>query len=137
VKSVFVDTVYWITVVVPGDQWKARAEKARADLGSVRLIITDEVLTEFLAALSSGGERIRRQGVRMVQAIMSNVNIRVLPQSRDSFLGGLRLYEERPDKGYSVTDCISMNAMRADGIAEILTNDHHFAQEGFTVLISR
>lgn len=135
-KSVFVDTVYWIAVVRPGDQWKGPSEKARKALGSVRLVTTDEVLIEFLAAISSGGEGLRLHGVRMVQAILSNANIRVVPQSRDSFLGGLNLYGERPDKGYSVTDCISMNTMRSDGIADVLTNDHHFAQEGFTVLIS-
>lgn len=134
-KSVFVDTFYWIAVVVPGDQWKARADKARTDLGSARLITTDEMLTEFLAAISAGGDLIRVQGVRMVEAILANANIKVLPQSRGSFLAGLRLYRDRPDKGYSLTDCISMNAMRTEGLTDVLTNDHHFEQEGFTVLV--
>lgn len=40
-----------------------------------------------------------------------------------------------PDKGYSLTDCISMNVMRAQGMAEVLTHDGHFAQEGFTILL--
>jgi len=39
-----------------------------------------------------------------------------------------------PDKGYSLTDCISMNTMRAEGLTEILTNDVHFTQEGFRAL---
>jgi predicted nucleic acid-binding protein len=38
----------------------------------------------------------------------------------------LRLYEALPDKGYSLTDCISMEAMRRDGITDILTRDSHF-----------
>ena len=29
------------------------------------------------------------------------------------------------------------NAMEAEQITEILTNDHHFEQEGFVVLITR
>jgi hypothetical protein len=28
-----------------------------------------------------------------------------------------------------------MNTMRQMGITDVLTNDHHFTQEGFTVLI--
>ena len=32
------------------------------------------------------------------------------------------------------TDCRSMNALRSLGIAEVLTNDRHFTQEGFTIL---
>jgi hypothetical protein len=30
-----------------------------------------------------------------------------------------------------------MNACRTEGITEVLTNDHRFAQEGFVVLIAR
>jgi predicted nucleic acid-binding protein len=36
--------------------------------------------------------------------------------------------------GYSLTDCISMDTMRQLGIAEVLTNDRHFEQEGFRAL---
>jgi len=136
-KSVFTDTVYWLATVVPSDQWRESARKARDELGPVRLVTTDEVLTEFLAALSAGGEHIRRQAARFVTAILDNPNVKVVPQSRDSFLQGLQLYEQRPDKGYSLTDCISMNIMRTEGLTEVLTNDHHFTQEGFTVLIQR
>ena len=45
------------------------------------------------------------------------------------------LYENRTDKEYSPTDCSSMEAMRQQGLHEVLTNDHHFEQEGFTILI--
>jgi predicted nucleic acid-binding protein len=45
------------------------------------------------------------------------------------------LYPARLDKGYSLTDCISMNVMRRDGLSEVLTNDEHFTQEGFRCLL--
>jgi uncharacterized protein len=57
-----------------------------------------------------------------------------LPQTSADFAAALALYEARPDKGYSVTDCRSMVALRALGISEVLTNDHHFTQEGFAIL---
>ena len=50
------------------------------------------------------------------------------------FDAALALYKARPDKGYSLTDCRSMLALRALGVTEVLTNDHHFTQERFTVL---
>jgi len=50
---------------------------------------------------------------------------------------GFRLYQARPDKGYSLTDCISMEALRREGVAEVLTNDEHFARDGFTCLLDR
>ncbi|HMG73540.1 MAG TPA: hypothetical protein VK582_08565 [Pyrinomonadaceae bacterium] len=43
--------------------------------------------------------------------------------------------KERPDKGYSLTDCISMNVMRERGLTDVLTNDPHFRQEGYRPLL--
>jgi len=53
---------------------------------------------------------------------------------RGLFLEGLSLYRARPDKAYSLTDCISMQTMRCEGLTDVLTNDHHFTQEGFRIL---
>ena len=44
-------------------------------------------------------------------------------------------YEERQDKGYSLVDCISMATRRRQAILEVLTNDRHFMQEGFKVIL--
>jgi len=134
--TVFVDTLYWIAIIRPDDQWKKPAQRARSLVGNVLLLTTDEVLMEFLNALSKGGQNLRRQAAKMVHAILNDPNVRVLAESRDSFLHGVELYEQRPDKEYSLTDCISMNAMRSESVDKILTNDHHFEQEGFEVLIT-
>jgi predicted nucleic acid-binding protein len=61
--------------------------------------------------------------------------IEIVPQSHDTFTAGLARYKARPDKGYSLTDCISMNVMTERDIREILTNDDHFTQEGFKMLL--
>jgi uncharacterized protein len=134
-KAVFADAVYWIALVKPGDPWRVSAESARASLGRVQIVTADEVLTEFLTALSRGGATLRQQAVRMVRAILANPNVKVVPQSRSSFLGGLDLFEQRRDKEYSLADCISMNTMRSESLSEALTSDHHFEQEGFVVLM--
>ena len=60
--------------------------------------------------------------------------VRIIPQSHDSFIAGFELYRARPDKGYSLTDYISMQTMRKEGLTEVLTNDRHFEQEGFRAL---
>ena len=70
----------------------------------------------------------------MIRDILEDATVRVVEQSRESFLKGLELYEARPDKGFSLTDCISMNTMSAEGSTDILTNDVHFTQEGFHAL---
>jgi len=70
-----------------------------------------------------------------VQEILLNPSVEIVEQTNHVFHDGMKFYGERLDKGYSLTDCISMNICRERGITEILTNDHHFEQEGFRVLL--
>ncbi len=69
-----------------------------------------------------------------VEDALSDPAVIVITQSHQLFLDGLALYKGCPDKGYSLTDCISMQVMRREGITEILTHDAHFTQGGFTIL---
>jgi uncharacterized protein len=136
VREVFVDTWFWVARADKRDQHHQAALTAQRRLGKARLITTDEVLVEFLAALSGYGAAIRMAAARTVRQLLEGEEVEVLPQSRESFLGGLDLYESRRDKEYSLTDCISMQTMQRRGLTEILTLDHHFAQEGF-ILVAR
>jgi predicted nucleic acid-binding protein len=112
-----------------------RALKAKKRLGDVILVTTDEVLVEFLNCFSGKGSKLRGLAAEMARSILDNPNVRVHQQTRGSFLSGLELYSQRVDKKYSLVDCVSMIVMRKQGLQEILTGDHHFAQEGFTVLM--
>ncbi|HEY7388572.1 MAG TPA: hypothetical protein VH640_08685 [Bryobacteraceae bacterium] len=107
----------------------------QADTSQAVLVTTEEVLTEFLTAVSAHGDYTRRLACRFVREILNDPTIQVAPQSHESFLAGLALYERRPDKQYSLVDCISMNVMRQRDILEILTRDRHFSQEGFVRLV--
>ena len=80
-------------------------------------------------------ERTLRQQPLCVLCIIENPNVKVIPQTRDSFARGLNRYENRLDKEYSMQDCISFNTMEDEGITTALTSDHHFEQEGFVVLM--
>ncbi len=59
----------------------------------------------------------------------------MIPQRHASFAAGLRLNEQRADKLYCLTDCISMNVMAESGILKVLTQDHCFEQAGFVALL--
>jgi predicted nucleic acid-binding protein len=135
VKSVFVDTLYWVAVLRPNDPYSAKARRVKASLGHVELVTTEEVLVECLGFVAGAGRHVRQVAAAAMQEILTSKDVTVVPQSHDSFLAGLKLYERRLDKGYSLVDCISMNAMRSRGIDLILTDDHHFAQEGLRPLL--
>ena len=135
--EVFVDTAYLVALARRHDQWHDAAVAARERLGEVSLVTTDEVLTEFLTAMSNAGPGLREDAAGTVREILEADVIRAVAQTHQSFLDGLDRYERRLDKGYSLQDCISMNLMEAAGITEVLTSDHNFEQEGFTILIKR
>jgi predicted nucleic acid-binding protein len=135
VRLVFADTLYWGATLNPNDQYRAQAVRAREALGEFHLVTTDEVLTEFLDGLAQRGRHLRQAAVRAVCMILGDPRVTVHPQSHTSFLAGLELYAQRYDKGYSLVDCISMSTMRQQGIAQVLTSDRHFVQEGFEVVL--
>jgi predicted nucleic acid-binding protein len=135
VRPVFADTLYWGAVLHPHDQYRARVIRTRGALGDMRLVTTDEVLTELPGGLAQRGTHLRQAAAQAVRTILKDRRVTVHPQSRESFLAGLRLYEQRSDKGYSLVDCISMTTMRRQRILEVLTNDHHFIQEGFKIVL--
>ncbi len=126
----FADTVYWVARINPRDQWHALYRS----LGDPQLVTTDEVLDEVLAHFSGFDRSMRKRAAAIIRRILAQPDVVVVPQSRQTFLSALTLYEARPDKGYSLTDCSLMATMRAHGISEVLTRDAHFAQEGFTLL---
>jgi predicted nucleic acid-binding protein len=61
--------------------------------------------------------------------------VEIEPASRALFDAGWKLYCERPDKDWSLTDCISFVVMHDRGIVDALTGDHHFEQAGFCALL--
>jgi uncharacterized protein len=133
----FADTFYWAALFYQRDSWHDRVLAFSHTLTpSDRLWTTDAVLTEVLAMFSSAGEYLRQGAARRVRALLSDARVTLIPATHDLFLEGFALYEQRPDKAYSLTDCISMQVMRREGLTDVLTNDRHFTQEGFRVLFS-
>lgn len=134
-RRIFADALYWVALAHRKDQWHARAIQVSQQIGAVTLVTTDEVLTEFLNHFSAYGDQMRIQAASTVRGFLNDPAMIVVPQSRQTFLSGLALYEARRDKDYGLTDCISMVTMQQEGITEVLTHDDHFAQEGFIKLL--
>lgn len=135
-RKVFADTLYWVAIVKPGDPYESAAKEARKTIEPCIVVTTDEVLYEFVTALAKGAT-LRKKAVQIVRQLLNQANVKVVMQSRSSFLRALDRFGSRSDKEYSLTDCSSMNVMDAEGIRDVLTNDHHFEQEGYNVLIRK
>jgi predicted nucleic acid-binding protein len=73
----------------------------------------------------------------LADELQSAPYVDIVPGSHERFQAGLVLFSSRPDKNWSLTDCISFALMKAYGIEEALACDHHFEQAGFRVLLTR
>ena len=129
--AIFADTFYWTALTSSVDRFHTLAVDFSFSMQPEKLVTTDEVLVEYLAFFSSARPGVRVKAGKVVANLLKSSTVLVLPQCRESFLSGLKHYCARPDKGYSLTDCISMQTMRKQGLTDVLTNDKHFEQEGF------
>ncbi len=133
-SAVFADTFYWIAITNFQDRAHARAKAFPLSATPGALCTTEEVLTEYLNYFAAWGPNFRRKASINVQNMLESRTVQIVSQTAASFAAGLKLYRERLDKGYSLTDCISLETMRREGITDALTNDARFAQEGFRAL---
>ncbi|MGI8640290.1 MAG: type II toxin-antitoxin system VapC family toxin [Pyrinomonadaceae bacterium] len=134
-KKIFADTFHWAALLNPKDQWHQSAKETQQKPGKVRLVTTETVLIELLNFFSEYGAEMRQIVVDTTRDILVDLEIEYFPHSPEVFLEALDFYENRLDKGYSLTDCISMLTMKNLGVQEILTHDNHFEQEGFAILL--
>lgn len=132
-KTVFVDTGYWQAVLNPHDTLNARAIQVSKQLGDVRMLTTEMVLAELLAALAKPATR--GLAVISVDYIRANPNVEVVPQTSLQFAHAYVMYRARLDQGWSLTDCASFVLMQERSLSEALAHDKHFEQAGFNALL--
>jgi len=134
-KSVFADTQFWAAKINPLDQWHERAIEAEYEIGIIRLVTSEQVIIEVLNYFSKFRPDTKQAAITAMRSIRASDEVEVVLQTEEILAAGFDLYEARLDKGYSLTDCISMNLMREREIYEIITHDKHFTQEGFKILM--
>ena len=87
--------------------------------------MVDEVTTFF---------NVRGQHAKAVEigeALLFSPSVRMIHVEEDLLARGLDLLRERPDKRYSLTDCVSSVVMRERQISTTFAFDRHFEQWGF------
>ncbi|MFA5896842.1 MAG: PIN domain-containing protein, partial [Thermoplasmata archaeon] len=69
---------------------------------------------------------------RLARTVLSSKNVVVAWIDPGTFEAALRLFEERPDKRWSFTDCTSFAVMKDLGIETAFTFDRNFHEAGFS-----
>lgn len=88
----------------------------------------DEVVTFF-------NSRDRHaKAVEVGNRLLQSSLIQFIHVDSNLFYQSWNYFVQRPDKSYSLTDCISFLVMQQLGIQAALTFDQHFIQAGFLKL---
>jgi predicted nucleic acid-binding protein len=131
---IFVDTGYLLALIQPRDSLHERALRWAHWLKE-ELITTEYVLLETFNALSAPVDRPKAHS--LLARLRSGAAIQIFSSSQPLFEAGLELHRVRPDKAWSLTDCISFQIMGEQGISRALAHDDHFQQAGFEALLRR
>jgi predicted nucleic acid-binding protein len=128
----FADTSLFVAFLNARDEHHGLAVEYVSDESNV-LVTTDWVLVELGNFVSKW--RARRRFVPFVRDLRADRLVDIVPPAADVFKQALDLYHRRPDKQWSMTDCLSFVVMRDRGLTEALTADHHFVQAGLKALL--
>lgn len=129
---IFADTVYFLGLLNAADQWHRQAARLTKSLKRP-LVTSSWVLLETGNSLHAPPWRI--VFATFLSRLRRAGDLEIVPATQEWFDRGTRLFEARPDKEWSLTDCISFLIMEEKKIHEALTSDHHFEQAGFVALL--
>jgi predicted nucleic acid-binding protein len=128
----FADSFYFFAILNPSD----RAHQRALDFATRHqepIVTTAWVLTELADGLAVTTRWAAFS--RLVARLKADPENEIVPPTEELMSHGIELYDARPDKQWSLTDCISFLVMQERQITEALTGDHHFEQAGFTALL--
>ena len=125
-KNAFVDAFFWLALLNPRD---AHHSVALAYPLPARLVTSAAVLLEVMDACASVGKR--RTAAGFWNQCRNDGKLEIVPLTSHLLDQAALLYTQRPDKAWSLTDCISFTIMSQQNLHLALTADKHFEQAGF------
>jgi uncharacterized protein len=131
-RLVFADTLFFVALINRRDSLHTKALDW-ATRQRPRVVTTEFVLLEVANFFKHPKDRSRF--VAFVDELDSDSATTVIACESDLFRRGLTRFASRLDKEWSLTDCISFVVMEEHGLTDALTDDPHFEQAGFTVLL--
>lgn len=134
-QTAFLDSAYLIALAVEQDAGHSAARRwaKKTEAEAWPLLTTWAVMLEMGNALAR--PQYREMAVSILNGFQEDPAITVVPLNESLLNRAIALFTERPDKGWSLTDCISFLVMEDADIHDALTADVHFEQAGFRALL--
>ena len=134
--GVFLDTVGLIALLNRDDEYHGEACAVFTRIGQARrsVVTTNLVLCELGNGLARTA--CREEVGWLIGQLHADPISTVVHVDRNLFTEGVELYLKRSDKMWGLVDCVSFVVMRAKGLTDAFTADHHFQQAGLNCLLS-
>ena len=131
----FADTSFWLGLSSKRDQHHERAVVWHQFVIRTRstIVTTEAVLLEWLNAMSDVSTR--RVAAESYLRVRADARIEVVPIQAELLGSAIQPYRDRPDKSWSLTDCLSFLIMERRNLVEALTTDHDFEQAGLNAMM--
>lgn len=134
-STVFLDTGFAIALLSPRDHYHSAALRLAAEIKQqgTKITTSDAVLLEMGAALAKFA--YRPTAIKLIDGLRADPKVEIVSLDSRLFEMAYRLFRERPDKEWSLTDCVSFIIMQERHISQALATDEHFRQVGLIPLL--
>jgi predicted nucleic acid-binding protein len=130
----FLDTGYLAAIADSRDELHDRAMKWSHALRG-KVVVSEYVLVETFNLLSRPEDRAQVHAV--VDLLRNSANCEIIYIDQPLFSEAVDFHLRRPNKEWSLTDCVSFILMKHHRIDRALAYDKHFEQAGFDALLRR
>ena len=137
-ETVFWDTAAFVALANRDDELHAAAIAVSQELAraNARILTTDAVLTEVANTFCKTA--LRPMAHQVIAAFQASVRLRVaqlVHVDAGLWQRGWQFFLDRPDKDWSLTDCISFLVMQDRKVRRAFTSDRHFEQAMYEKLM--
>ncbi|MCR4290997.1 MAG: PIN domain-containing protein [Candidatus Scalindua sp.] len=134
-KPVFVDTSALIALGNQRDNFNMQAKSIKRELVKTqrKFITTSLVIVEVCNVFS--GLKFRSTAIEIVEGINQSNKWIYIDVDKELMARGFKRFKQMRDKEWGLVDCVSMIVAEEYDSTDIFTNDSHFKQAGFNILL--
>lgn len=134
-RLLLLDTSFVLALENRDDPFHERAKSLASGLAQEESILL--LHWGIILEIGDGYARVdrREKGYALLEKFRKEEGFQIVQLTNDLLQDAIKLYSERRDKNWGLTDCVSFVLMRRAGIVEALTADAHFRQAGFKALL--
>ncbi|MBI4650833.1 PIN domain-containing protein [Candidatus Desantisbacteria bacterium] len=136
-EIIFIDSFAWIASINKSDNYHEVILELFKELleKRVKFFTTNYVIVETINALSK--VTFRKALIEFVDKLEKSPSVRIIKITNKMYNNAWVFYQKRMDKDWGFTDCTSFEVMRIFNIKKTLTNDKHFEQAGYSLIIKQ